>query len=435
MIIACHCGARLKISDEKLTDAGVRVRCPKCGTVHLAARPRPVAADPPLEAFHRQQPAISRPGPPSAAAPAAEKRSSVVLIAHDSRAVYDMIDGVLKQAGITSAHASNGLEALKLAAQIRPRAMVVDVGLTGIYGFELCERLKADPDTKGIKIVLLSSVYGLTAYKRSPVNLYGADDYIEKHHIPDRLVPKLQRLLRGETGAEEETSGAAPWTEQADVQKEIPKSQMPAVSSVAPSVPADLKGLAVPEIPSILPKTPVTLASSRKRAGSVSSSARPIEAPPRPAEPRAAAVPAEMPARPAAPVPERPGPAPVQASTVPTQTPEPNLPDASVKLDAAFLEHEEYSSSAGAPSQETADPAEIEKAKRFARIIVSDIVLYNQASAAEGVRLGTFYDLLKDDIAEGRAVYEQRVPDAVRKHRDYLQEAFDDFLSSKKKAR
>jgi predicted Zn finger-like uncharacterized protein len=435
MIIACDCGARLKISDDKLTDAGVRVKCPKCRTVHLAARSRSGAADLPFDASPRQQPAMPRYAPPSTASPMPERRSSVILVAHDSKAVYDMIDGVLRQAGMASKHAEDGLEALKLATQMRPQAMVVDVGLTGIYGFELCERLKGDADTKGIKIVLLSSVYGLTAYKRSPVHLYGADDYIEKHHIPDELVPKLQRLLRGEAGsAEGDTSDAAPSATTADMRRDRLLAQMPVAIDQDLSLPADLKGLEIPEAPSILPKTPVTLASSRKRTGVVSSSARPADASHASAEPLTGPVPAEMPA-PLSPVPEPPDPAAVQNRLASSELRQPSPPDASVRLNASFLEHEEYETPAGEALQETPDPAEIEKAKRCARLIVSDIVLYNQETVSEGIRRGTFYDLLKDDIAEGRAVYDQRVPIAVRKHHDYLQEAFDDFLLTQKKPR
>jgi len=40
-------------------------------------------------------------------------------------------------------------------------------------------------------------------YKRTPTNLYGADDYIEKHHIPDILVPKLNKLIFPERFASE----------------------------------------------------------------------------------------------------------------------------------------------------------------------------------------------------------------------------------------
>jgi len=95
-----------------------------------------------------------------------------------------MIQGVVKDAGLIVEHATDGLDALKKATALKPRVMIVDVGLTGIYGFELCERLKGDPETRSIKIILLSSVYGLTAYKRSPVTLYGADDYLRSIIYP-----------------------------------------------------------------------------------------------------------------------------------------------------------------------------------------------------------------------------------------------------------
>ncbi len=205
----------------------------------------------------------------------------------------------------------------------------------------------------------------------------------------------------------------------------------------------------VPEIPSILPKTPVTLSTSRKRVESPASSAGTVASPPpAPAEAR---VPVSSPVFPppgtehAEPAPAPPSAgepsfvpsvAPAAAAVIKDRPapPEVRPADASVKLDAAFFEHEEYVAPR-APSQAMVDPAEIEKAKRFARIIVSDIVLYNQETVAEGLFQGTFYDLLKDDITEGRAVYAQRVPEPVRKHHDYLQDAFDDFIASKKKHR
>ncbi len=44
-------------------------------------------------------------------------------------------------------------------------------------------------------MVLVASVYNRTGYKRRPTSLYGADDYVEQHHIPDALVGKLERLI------------------------------------------------------------------------------------------------------------------------------------------------------------------------------------------------------------------------------------------------
>jgi predicted Zn finger-like uncharacterized protein len=438
MIIFCPCGARLKVGDEKLTAAGVKIKCPKCATVHIAKK----------EATTTERPAPPpQPSMPwfAPSSPAVPQQGALVLIAHDSSVVAEMIATTLQSAGMDTEYAPNGLEALKKATELRPHAMVVDVGLTGIYGFELCERLKSDTGTKHIKIVLLSSVYGLTAYKRSPVTLYGADDYIEKHHIPDQLVPKLKKLLFGEPApepppepavAEPTPAPSAPLVSRKGMLQQAPSiatapptsAPAPAPAEVRTSEPAPIapvarpaavgpqEGFEIPEVPSILPKTPVTLGN---------------EAMPRKAAPAATAQPHQR---------KEPAPAPVTASSA---APAPSGPsaaasfaDGSVKLDADFFEHEEYK----APAKQVAiaapvDPAEIEKARRFARIIVSDIALYNQETVIEGIRKGTLFDLLKDDVAEGRALYESRVPPAIRSTKDYLQEAFDNFIASKKKLR
>jgi len=104
-------------------------------------------------------------------------------------------------------------------------------------------------------------------------------------------------------------------------------------------------------------------------------------------------------------------------------------------LDESFFEHEEYDAPARTMAKSAADPEQIEKARRFARLIVSDIALYNQDIVAEGLRKGTFFELLQDDITEGRSLYDKRVPEAIRTTKDYYQEAFDDFIAAKKKQR
>ena len=109
------------------------------------------------------------------------------------------------------------------------------------------------------------------------------------------------------------------------------------------------------------------------------------------------------------------------------------LHDESVMLDASFFEHEEYDAPARPMAKSAVDPEEIEKARRFARLIVSDIALYNQDIVVEGLRKGTFFELLQDDITEGRSLYDKRVPEAIRTTKDYYQEAFDDFIAAKKK--
>ncbi len=349
MIVACECGAKLKVDENRIGLHGVKVRCPRCGNV-IPVRP-PAKAAPATVGRTSERPEAASPSGP------------VVLVAHDSEVVRDTVCSVLKEAGFGVDTAVDGVEALKKATENRPAALVLDVGLPGIYGFELCERLKGSQDTAGIKIILLSSVYDMRRYKRTPVNLYGADDYIEKHHIPDFLPDKLKKLLLPDGGAPQAASKKAA----AYPKSELPEMARPPAREFQPSM----------------------LADSARPASSVRTG--------RASQPYAAD---------AAPV----------------------LPE-SFSLDASIFQKEECD----IPRVEAADPAAVEKAKRFARIIVSDIALYNQETVIQGLKEGTFFELLKVDIEEGRDIYSKRVPETIRNQKDYYQEAFDNFIRAAKK--
>lgn len=82
-------------------------------------------------------------------------------------------------------------------------------------------------------------------------------------------------------------------------------------------------------------------------------------------------------------------------------------------------------------------PAELEsvehdEARRLARLILSDIVIYNTEKVDRGIRGGTFLDVLKDEIAEGREYYESRVPAKVRQKSDFFMETLSQFVQMKR---
>jgi hypothetical protein len=119
--------------------------------------------------------------------------------------------------------------------------------------------------------------------------------------------------------------------------------------------------------------------------------------------------PAREPARPIAPpLPPRPQPAVEKRVETPRPAPQPAPPRPV----------------APAPSARPADGLEEQRAKaeRLARIIVSDIVLYNEQKFAEAVRRGEVLNALEADLAEGRNLFQQRVDARVRGERDYLAE-------------
>jgi predicted Zn finger-like uncharacterized protein len=358
MIVTCDCGAKLKIDDAKLAGRRIKVRCPRCGNVLPVQSPSQSLPAESIVTGKAPRPAQNTSGP-------------LVLVAHDSDVIRNTVCEVLIGSGFQVDTAVNGMEALTKATQMIPSGLVLDVGLAGsIYGFEVCERLKNSPKTSGIKIVLLSSVYDMRRYKRTPISLYGADDYIEKHHIPDFLPKKLLRLIFPEEFGNKQPKSTIPGRE------ELPEMSRPPAREFKPSL---LNQLGSPQ-------------TSRDLASPV---------PPRAAIEKTAAGDSQ------------------EGAAI---SPE------SFSLDASIFQKEECD----IPRVDATDPEAVEKARRFARIIVSDIALYNHDLVIEGIMKGTFYELLQNDVQEGRELFEKRVPPAIRTKKDYYQEAFDNFLSAAK---
>jgi CheY-like chemotaxis protein len=115
-----------------------------------------------------------------------------VLFAHERRPIAHAVERVLTTYGFSVATASDAAAAqTELQAGVYD-GFVVDVALPGIGGFELIARSRE----WGVKaVILVASVYRRTSYKRRPTRLYGADDYVEVHHLGDQLPDKLRRHL------------------------------------------------------------------------------------------------------------------------------------------------------------------------------------------------------------------------------------------------
>ncbi len=69
------------------------------------------------------------------------------------------------------------------------------------------------------------------------------------------------------------------------------------------------------------------------------------------------------------------------------------------------------------------------KAERLARIVISDIVLYNEERFAAAARAGNVFEAMSGDLAEGRQLFEERIDPRVRAERDYLK---DELIRSAK---
>jgi len=69
-----------------------------------------------------------------------------------------------------------------------------------------------------------------------------------------------------------------------------------------------------------------------------------------------------------------------------------------------------------------------DEARRLARTILSDIVLYNQAKVKEGIEKDSLFEVLTEELAEGKKYYENMVDEEIRSATNYFNEAVVDVL-------
>lgn len=116
------------------------------------------------------------PDAPSAAANAATKLR--VLVVDDNVDSGEMLLAVLESWGHEAHHVADGPTAVRAALELRPELVLLDIGLPGMDGFEVAARLRADPVTRGARIVALSG-YGQES-DRVKSRAAGCDDHLVK---------------------------------------------------------------------------------------------------------------------------------------------------------------------------------------------------------------------------------------------------------------
>ncbi len=90
--------------------------------------------------------------------------------------------------------AEDGVEGLELAARQVPDLVVSDVMMPRMDGYELCRRLKADPVTRNVPVVLVSAMHGTEASVQGFAA--GADDFVVKPFSPPELLARIEAQLR-----------------------------------------------------------------------------------------------------------------------------------------------------------------------------------------------------------------------------------------------
>jgi two-component system OmpR family response regulator len=122
---------------------------------------------------------------------------SKILVVDDEEYIRDLVSSALRIAGYQSLTASDGSGALAATSSNDPDLLVLDVGLPGIDGFEVCRRLRADGDDTPVIFLTARD----TEEDRVSGFTKGGDDYLTKPFSLEELVARVRAVLRRTQGS------------------------------------------------------------------------------------------------------------------------------------------------------------------------------------------------------------------------------------------
>ena len=115
-----------------------------------------------------------------------------ILVVDDEQEIRNLLDHFLKDQGYEVVFASDGNQALKLAAEENPQVIILDIKMPGLDGLEVCKLLKGKEQTRLIPIIVIT---GFEDNKMEALNR-GADDFVNKPFDMAEIAIRVKSALR-----------------------------------------------------------------------------------------------------------------------------------------------------------------------------------------------------------------------------------------------
>jgi CheY-like chemotaxis protein len=127
-----------------------------------------------------------------------------ILIIDDNRTMAVTAERILQKKGYETASSLNGRDGLLKVQQFKPDAIILDIVMPGMDGYEVCTQLKQNPETAGIPIIFLSAkgntdeTLGAPALGLKEINKAfesGANDFLHKPLTAAELIQAVDNLF------------------------------------------------------------------------------------------------------------------------------------------------------------------------------------------------------------------------------------------------
>jgi len=117
-----------------------------------------------------------------------------ILVVDDEPQNLDLLEAMLTSSGYGVLLASGGEEGLRLAREQKPDLMILDLMMPGLSGFEVCARVKTDPQTGGIPVLFVTALSQISDKERALAA--GGDDFLTKPFQRAELLTRVEALMR-----------------------------------------------------------------------------------------------------------------------------------------------------------------------------------------------------------------------------------------------
>ncbi|QEG37475.1 response regulator [Bythopirellula goksoeyrii] len=124
-----------------------------------------------------------------------------VLIADDNDANVELLEAYLAGLDVETAIAVDGQDTLDKVASFEPDLILLDIMMPKLSGFEVCQRLKAEPATSGIMILMVTALNELGDIERAVEA--GTDDFLSKPVNKLELVKRVELMLKHRSMSDE----------------------------------------------------------------------------------------------------------------------------------------------------------------------------------------------------------------------------------------
>ncbi|MGD9109858.1 MAG: response regulator [Phycisphaerales bacterium] len=117
-----------------------------------------------------------------------------VLVVDDNQQNLELLQAYLEDMNCTTVPAADGPEALEIIANEPPDLILLDVMMPKMSGFEVCKRIKNDPDTTNIPVIMVTALNELADIERGIDS--GTDDFISKPVNKLELLTRVRTMLK-----------------------------------------------------------------------------------------------------------------------------------------------------------------------------------------------------------------------------------------------